>query len=772
MGICSENSNKRKKAEKEIPEEDLEKKQLELEKERLEKELENQKNEKEKLKQEIENEKLKQEKDKLEIKEKVKLEIKENESEKIKLVNRFEEIKKTINEYHKDVLNQENYIQNFKTFLNELNLDIIDINNKLNISVYNCINLPGNLPNINDKNNLFKELESISNKIYDFSGIIEDINNNKIKHIENIYTIIQQNIDEIEAVEKMKNKIDVSSIKNVYEINNNTIKDKLNELETIIEELKNKKNIYENNRKEIEKDIQNIQNKAKEINNKIENIHTSVLNSVRRTKVFDKKMNTKILKNSMLLDIKDFGNAANIFSSKLLFNDNNIDYEKEDLLRKDWKETCYVYDEYDLHDINYELKAVGLPENTFYNMCSIGFTLDRLIEILEFEIDGKKSNYKYKDYSLEFDIHLQNLESNKIHLKYKESKIKLTQGEKKVRKFYRNDYYGLSKNLKEQTAIFTLILKCDFEIISFEEEFFVKIKDGEYKWGGKVPLEGKTTLVKMSKKMGKFNFNKTQRIESLDKKPLKRTTLKIPVCFEGGNNIVKKISYLSHQTDKIELKEDKNEYEIKFIDIKQNYGEFIINGELENKCKGEWDCSLTDEQIEAEIPNDYKYNKEKFKEIAEDIIKNYDNEHKNDLIKVIDLVKIGKWVNKNIKYNISYHGKNDMSATEVYNKRVGVCHHFTKLYNALLYSLGYKCIYVSGYAVDKKDNFNEDDGHAWSLVKVDNKWLPFDATWGIFSGKLPVCHIFQSYFSRSVQTSSVDHIKIIKGKTYGNFINP
>ena len=102
----------------------------------------------------------------------------------------------------------------------------------------------------------------------------------------------------------------------------------------------------------------------------------------------------------MLLDIQDFGNAANIFSSKLLFNDNNINYQKQDLLYKDWKEICYVYDEYDLHDINYELKAVGLPENTFYSSCTVGFTLDRLIEILEFEIDGKTSNYVYKDYSL------------------------------------------------------------------------------------------------------------------------------------------------------------------------------------------------------------------------------------------------------------------------------------------------------------------------------------------------------------------------------------
>ena len=112
-------------------------------------------------------------------------------------------------------------------------------------------------------------------------------------------------------------------------------------------------------------------------------------------------------------------------------------------------------------------------------MCSIGFTLDRNIQIIEFEIDGKRANYKYKDYSLEFDIQLQNLESNKIHVKYKESHLKLTPGEIKERKFYRSDYYGVSKNLKGQDAIFTLVLKCDFEIISFEEEFFVKIGEGQ-----------------------------------------------------------------------------------------------------------------------------------------------------------------------------------------------------------------------------------------------------------------------------------------------------
>ena len=111
-----------------------------------------------------------------------------------------------------------------------------------------------------------------------------------------------------------------------------------------------------------------------------------------------------------------------------------------------------------------------------------------------------------------------------------------------------------------------------------------------------------------------------------------------------------------------------------------------------------------------------------------------------------DVVKIGKWVKKNVTYDLRYTGRNDIEATEVLRKKIGVCHHFTKLFNALMYSLGYKVIYVSGYALDKKDFYEKSDAHAWSLIKIDGKWLPFDATWGIFSGKLPVCHVFKQYF--------------------------
>jgi len=446
-------------------------------------------------------------------------------------------------------------------------------------------------------------------------------------------------------------------------------------------------------------------------------------------------------------------------------------FTKKDLLRRNWKETCYVYQDYDLYDITFELKAVGLKSNCYYNQASIGLTLNRTYKILEFEIDGKKSPYHYSNSLIEFDIHLNNLESNQIHVKYQESE-NLTKLEKKERKLYRNDWYGISKNLKGQNAIFTLIIKCDYEIIGFEKGFLAKIKDkqNEYRWAGKVPDEGTKILVKMSRKTAKFDFNIVEGIESINNEPLKNTTLSLNSYFMGGNLEISNLKIYSNQTKQIEHDSKNGKYIIKFIDTNSYYGEFNLEGKLTNRCKGEWKCDLTKEQIEKEYPDDYKYNKEGFKKIALDIIKNYDIKHSKDPIKVTDLVKIGEWVKDNIKYDLSYQGKNEISATEVYNIGAGVCHHFTKLYNALLYSLGYECIYVSGFAIKKNDCFNDSDRHAWSLIKVNDKWLPFDATWGIFSGKLPVCHIFEHYFIGGKNTSGFDSIKFKDTKVKGTFI--
>ena len=60
---------------------------------------------------------------------------------------------------------------------------------------------------------------------------------------------------------------------------------------------------------------------------------------------------------------------------------------------------------------------------------------------------------------MEFEIQLNNLESNQIHIKYKESIKDLSKEKKKERKLYRVDLYGLSRQLRGQNAIFTLKIK-------------------------------------------------------------------------------------------------------------------------------------------------------------------------------------------------------------------------------------------------------------------------------------------------------------------------
>ena len=154
--------------------------------------------------------------------------------------------------------------------------------------------------------------------------------------------------------------------------------------------------------------------------------------------------------------------------------------------------------------------------------------------------------------------------------------------------------------------------------------------------------------------------------------------------------------------------------------------------------------------------------------IARFIIADYDRNNEKNILSLMDYAKIGRWVYKNIRYDLNYTDRTEMTAMDIYRQKVGVCHHMTRLANALLYSLGYEVIYVLGYAC-KNIEIDQDCIHAWSLVKIKGKWYPFDATWGIFSGKLPVSHIFISFFSEGYDLESSDNLES-KRKDSGKFI--
>ena len=150
------------------------------------------------------------------------------------------------------------------------------------------------------------------------------------------------------------------------------------------------------------------------------------------------------------------------------------------------------------------------------------------------------------------------------------------------------------------------------------------------------------------------------------------------------------------------------------------------------------------------------------KEISLNIINDFKKKNIKSPYKYKDFQIIAQWAYKNIKYDYNCIGK-DMDAMEIYNKKIGVCKDFTKLCNALLYSIGYQVIYISGIALDQQINFYNGTGHAWSLVKDNGKWYPFDATWGIYFGKLPVSHIFVNCFNLNSNILGTDSCKF--GKT-------
>ena len=679
---------------------------------------------------EIENENKKsEEKDETEEKEK---EEKEQNKEFRKYLEIFDIIKNNYNHIKED---HDNKIHEYQTLLKLSNSELEEINNNLN-----NLNFP--------KSNL-QELKAMSNEIkaqnVKLKIFISTISSN-INDLDNIYENITK-----------KNEIIQTKLINVIDY-------KIEEFKANIANLKKDFDLYNNKKNRIENDTKNIKDEINEHKNKVDNLFKIINEEL-------KKQIEKFLGDSLLIYNKYDTNK--IFKSENIFKDNNEpQIEKPTLLFKNWNEICYIYNDYDIHEINFELKAKGVPEDNILNLCSIGLSKNLLVNILNLEIDGKKSNCAYKNNSIRFEINLENEQSNKIHLKYKESLLidKLTDEEKNLRKFHRYKSYGIKKVLMGQNAKFTLINSSDFEIINFDDEIFTKIKNNEYMWGGIVPSQGKKTNVRMSKSNGTFYFERKEILENLGNMPLDEVKLIVPCLFEGGNNEIINLTTSSIQANKIQRSITQKSYEVKFINKKEKILEFNIKCKLKNRCKGEWSCNLTDDEIEAEIPEDvYKY-KKVLLDKAKEIIKKYDEEHINDFNEVTDMVKIGKWVTNNIEYAQNYTKNTELTVIDILNNKKGVCSHITKLYNGFMYSLGYKCIYVSGYATNKSDTFNKNDSHSWSLIKVNDKWLPFDPTWGIFTGKLPVTHIFGSFFKKIVYKEGSSNVKLKESEIKGKFL--
>jgi len=312
-----------------------------------------------------------------------------------------------------------------------------------------------------------------------------------------------------------------------------------------------------------------------------------------------------------LIEVKDLGKNIDMLKTQYLFKNRNEEIENRSkvarIIKKNWNEICYIYDDYDIHDIYFEIKAVGLNSLRYFTSYSHIFDreniIETIIEILDFEIDGKKSKYTYGNFFLNFSIKLKNLEKAKIHLKYKErpNYNNMNANQKAVYLYFRAYMYGLSEKLEGKMGKIRLILKGNFEIVSFEEDFFIRNienkREKEYIWGGKIPPGGKRTLTKLSKKEAIWNVSFVSHFISRSGN-IRNAILTVPTGFLDGNNDIIKIEYISPQTNDIVMHKDNRKFEIKYENTHYTEGNFKIIGQIKNKCKGEWKVYLSDAKIE------------------------------------------------------------------------------------------------------------------------------------------------------------------------------
>ena len=390
---------------------------------------------------------------------------------------KFTELKDKCNQYNKVKEELKIVINNHKDYLDDINQNMniyfMEFNNSENVV---------NEEKSKSFDNIYKQTDNISYLISKIEQINFDITRLFGINIENLLTDIHQNLKNIDN----KKYNDEEDLKNMIE----KIKHRIEEIENIcfiFEE--NKNNFYEEN-KNIEKQINILSeelillDEQKDIDN-----NECINNNNIKTNNINIPNNTSFL--LITKNISGKYDSKNIFKEEEDLIENNSETFK--LLPTNWNEKCYIYDDYEIHDINCDIKVFGLHQNKCSSFILKVDGHNSIIEVQKLFVNEKESEYIVKNnHSIELKVNLvlDDLQSPRIHLIYKKSKdlTKLSLAQKEYRKYVRKEKYGLNKSLAGQKAKFSLILKGNFDVISFDNYFLVRNKKNlneiEYRWVG------------------------------------------------------------------------------------------------------------------------------------------------------------------------------------------------------------------------------------------------------------------------------------------------
>ena len=382
------------------------------------------------------------------------------------------------------------------------------------------------------------------------------------------------------------------------------------------------------------------------------------------------------------------------------------------------------------------MKISNYEPGQYLSQFSLGFYKDVRKEIDLVELNGKPFSYNLNGESVEFNnIKCYNNQFIEAHLKYKY----YTNEEKDI---YRQEDVLLS-NLKNTYCKSIVQIPDDYIVIATNDIFqrSPEIQNTFFYEG--IPNEEKIS------ESFKFCFEKARW--EIENEYVLEANNNIKFCeftlnkiYKGGN--LNEIQYNITQNG-AELIDSGEKFIFKYNNLNTNRTKINFNIIVENSTLNYY-FNENQEYLTQIPPEELQF----FTNLVNQIISSDNTNFPN-------YKKIGKWVHNYLKYNLSFLGAK-LTAMEIYNKKQGVCEHFTKLYNTLLTAYGINAIKVSGFAKDiteyntkvkkkEKDegNSNKDpsERHAWTLAKIDGEWVPLDATWDLFDKCVPITHVFENY---------------------------
>jgi hypothetical protein len=386
------------------------------------------------------------------------------------------------------------------------------------------------------------------------------------------------------------------------------------------------------------------------------------------------------------------------------------------------------------NEYSFTLKANNLPSDKYYTTYTITYGKNGTYSLLNVEFKKKEGECILKNKKFIFNFKLYNEEEIDIILTYKIYNPNLFE-------LYRFEHISLNFG-KGNEGLIEVTCKNNVSCIGTKNGILKKKENNLYEYKGKINENGISDYIIVGYGSAKWKANIEGYIIKNSIFDIIKVKFETPKYFIGGDNKIKSYNISNNVAEKIDNvniidKHNKFIFESYTLMSKKIFYKFEV--EFSNIVKSNWDFYYKKEYY----PEMYKSSKiiKKAKEI---LINDKSNEPK--------YIKLGRWVYKNMKYDMKYFGKR-MSPEEILNKLKGVCEHYSILYNALLNSIGIKAIYTTGYAYNSKEkllNNPLDNYHAWTIAFIDNKWIPLDSTWGIFEGKLPLSHVFDTFIKSEV----------------------